>query len=412
MYFCRKNSDKFAFVMKRRTVIYLIYTYMLMILCFNCMSVAICCIPHKYFDENIRTSLQTLSEEGRFPWTMGNILWGKDNITDGSMYNIAISGYAMNPIEEAINNPWSYPATDKKVHTADCGLKAMKFKNDIVERHSYGRYWHGYQVPLRITSIFFSIKGQRIFHSIVLWSCFLMLTFLLYKRMGLYASMGWFLSLLVVGFPAVPLSLQYVACYYIMFGTVFIMLFKTKWINSPILFFIVGGFTSYMDYLTVPLITLCIPLVFSVLFDNEEKKLSKLATLALMWGIGYFGIWSAKWLIQYAYMGSEAVNQVIYAGEGHTIIPFLPKGIAHKYFWITCILLTAALLYEIIIFILVKNKTNRIKQLFIISLIPFVWYIIFLGHNVCHIWFTYRSLTTTFYCSWLIMFYNKLRFKQ
>lgn len=372
------------------------------------MSILACIIPHRYIDTNIRESMEILNSEGRFPMIKNIPLYGKDNITDGSMYNIAISGYDMSYFEEAIMNPWSYSYNDK-IHTAEYGLRTLNTQNGTIERQSYGRYWHGYQVPLRILSIFFNIREQRIFHCILLWSIFLLLTYVIYLKLGKFVSIGWFLTLLICGFPVVPLSLQYIGCYYITFISVFIILLKPKFSSNFILFFIIGGLTSYIDFLTVPLITLCIPAIFSCLLNNKNLTWRCLFLIIIFWGLGYVSIWASKWIIQFLYLGNDALNMVIHAGEAHTIIPFLPAGINHKYFLITCELLSIVLLVDISIYLSKKNKTSQVKKLFFISIIPFVWYFVFLGHNVCHIWFTYRSLTTTIYCCWLILFSKKIK---
>ncbi len=384
-----------------------IVSYIFMTVIFTVMSVLACCIPHRLIDDNIRNSMIQLSEEGRFPWTFGNILWARDNVTDGTMYNIAVSGYKMNSISEALINPRTYNG-DKKSHPADLGIIALNKGNDTVERISYGRYWHGYQVPLRITSIFLSIKGQRIFHSIVLWFIFIGLTWLIWKKFNLTVAAGWFISLLIIGFPAVPLSMQYVACYYIMFSTVLLILLKPSLQNNPIFFFITGGITAYMDFLTVPLITICIPLIFIVI-SNSDISNKKILHILSSWFIGYAAIWATKWILQSCYAGNdEALLDAVIASEAHTIIPFLPNGINHKFFIIACSLLGLFFITDLAIYLLKKNKSQQIKQIFFISLIPFVWYFFMLGHSVCHIWFTYRNLTATALCCWIIIFSNKL----
>lgn len=379
-----------------------------MVVIFTIMSVLACCIPHELIDENMRNSMIQLSEEGRFPWTFGNILWARDNVTDGTMYNIAVSGYNMNFLSEALINPRTYNG-DEKDHPADLGITALNKDDKNIERISYGRYWHGYQVPLRITSIFFTIKGQRIFHSIALWLIFLGLTYLIWKKFNFTAAAGWFLSFIIIGFPAVSLSLQYVACYYIMFLTVLLILLKPSLKYKPIYFFIIGGITSYMDFLTVPLITICIPLIF-IVTGNYKVSYKLLLKILIYWFAGYALIWATKWILLSLYIGTEeALLDAVYAGEAHTIIPFLPNGFNHKFFIIACSLLGLVFITDLAVYISNKNKTTQVKQLFLISLIPFVWYFFILGHSVCHIWFTYRNLTVTILCCWMIIFSTKIK---
>lgn len=393
---------------KIKTSFNLLKAYFYMIIVFTLLSVISCLIPHKYIDTNIRKSMEYLSEEGRFPCTFGNILWARDNITDGTMYNISVSGYGLNPFEECMINLRTITDNDS-IHSATYGLMALNKQNDSVERKSYGRYWHGYQVPLRISSMFITIRGQRIFHSIFIFFLLCISSVMIKKEFGNYVSIIWIVTFVLLGIIAVPLSLQYVACYYIMFLSVIALLRWPSLMHNLMFFFIIGGFTSYMDFLTIPLITILIPASIIILQNYNLLSYKTLFSIISTWLIGYCSIWSSKWILQSLFFGYNALTNAIGAGGAHFILTFLPDGITHKFFIITCIFLSLALLTCITIYVLKKNKTKSIKQLFIIALIPFLWYFVFLGHNTMHIWFTYRSLTTTVFCSLLIIFSNKIK---
>lgn len=382
-------------------------SYVAMILTFLMLNVVVCCVSHKYIDGNLRESLCTLSEEGRFPWLWGNVLWAKDNVSDGTMYNIAVSGYGMNPLEEAIINPRTMKNSEEEINPADFGLMAIDTKDDSVDRYPYGRYWNGYQVPLRVASLFFDIRGMRIVNSIILWLLLFYTTMLLYRRFNICVSAGWFVSFILMGFIAVPLSLQYIGCFYILFGTVILMLHKPELMRNYLFYFIVGGVTSYIDLLTVPLLTISIPLVIIVLC-NSQVSYKRLIVTIVSWFAGYSSIWITKWVLYIMLVGEDSISGIVDSCEAHTIIPFLPEGIGHKYFWITCGLLGIVLISDLIVYVTKRVKSTRVNQLFCISIMPFVWYVFFLGHTVVHIWFVYRNLVVTIFCCWLIMFYNKI----
>ncbi len=373
--------------------------YFIMVSAFIVSNITVCLLPHKYIDANVRESLEILCEEGIFPDKTKNILWVKDNMTDGSMLNIAISGYGMNAIVEAVYNPWSFEGYDL-YSPAEAGLIAIDTQDNTIPRQSYGRYWHGYQIPLRLLSTFLNIKGIRILNTVILWSLFILLSIIIYKKLGTSVSICWLLTFLILGFPAVPLSMQYVACYYITFLAVLSMLlFPKKLMNNPVFYFIIGGITCYMDFLTVPLVTLGIPLAINLLYNKEAIDSKKFFALILSWAGSYGIIWATKWILQFLIAEPDFYNSVVGAAQVHIIFNFLPEGISHKYFFITSGLLIISLLATVTSYSISYNRrhTTTSKQLFILALIPFVWYFVLLGHTVVHNWFTYRTLTVTLF---------------
>ena len=47
-----------------------------------------------------------------------------------------------------------------------------------------------------------------------------------------------------------------------------------------------------------------------------------------------------------------------------------------------------------------KNKPDPIKLsgLFLVCLLPFVWFAVLSNHTFVHFWFTYRTLSISLYC--------------
>ncbi len=392
--------------MDKKTIFGIFAAYVVMVVAFCAMSMSAWMIPHEYTDDNIRESLTVLSEEGRFPLTGGVLLWGKDNISDGTMYNIAVSGYDMTPIEAAIKAPWTYE-NGSFIHTAEYGLMSMNTQDGSVYRTEYSRYWHGYQFPLRLWSTILSIKGMRVLNSIALWGLLIATAIWLYRRYGKIVGFCWFIAFVVVGFPAVPLSLQYTACYYITFAAVLVMLWRRSLMDSPILFFIIGGCTSFLDLLTVPIMTIGIPLSIVVLSGRGSMQPYRLFVLLLAWGMGFGGIWMTKWLIGMAVYGLYDIT----GGGSHTIVNFLPAGFMHKYFGVTVCMLSLILALTVGTYLYMRKRVENkplLNQLFYVSLLPFLWDLFFIGHTTAHIWFVYRNLTITAFCLGISVFSHRL----
>lgn len=392
--------------MNKKTVFEIFAAYVAMVVAFCAMSVLAWMIPHEYTDDNIRESLTILSEEGRFPLTGGVLLWGKDNISDGTMYNIAVSGYDMTPIEAAIREPRTYEG-DEYTHAAEYGLRTLDTQNGSVARIDYGRYWNGYQLPLRLWSMLLSIKGMRILNSIVLWGLLLITSVWLYRRYGRTVGICWFVAFVLVGFPAVPLSLQYTSNYYVMFISVLLMLWRPKLMESLVSFFIIGGCTSFFDLMSTPMITISLPLAVVVMANHGKTTYQKLFELMISWGAGYAAIWSTKWAITSISAKTDTID-LVFQGA-YTIFNFLPEGIYYKYFAVTVGLLSMALIGFVTIYVLGRSRMNKryATQLLCVGIVPYVWYIILLGHTCHHIFFAYRALTVTALCGLLILFTRK-----
>ncbi len=387
----------------KKQILKVFIAYVVMVGVFLGLNVLVSMIPHRLTDDNIRTSLQIISEEGRFPTLAGNPLWAKENVTDGTMYNMLVSDYGLSPLQEALTTPRTLDHEIDSVNPADFGLMALATQDGTVARRGYGRYWHGWQVPLRVLSMGLTIKGIRILNYVLLSLLLLGSAWLIRWRFGVRTAAGWLVAMFLAGFVAVPVSMQYVACFYIAMVAVAAACLRLSLARSVLFYFIIGGLTSYFDLITAPLITLCLPLAVAILCKPELRGRQFLA-LSGAWGAGYLGIWATKLLLMSLFSANNGFSEAAGAGVHYTIIPFLPEGVHHKYFVVTCLMLGAALVATVAIFALKKPHTSRRKMLFAVALIPFVWYVLFLGHNVIHLFFTYRNLLATFFCCWLILF--------
>lgn len=383
-----------------------LFVYAAMIMLFSAMQWIAYAIPHELTDSNVRESMQLLSKEGKFPRLCNNILWAKDNCTDGSMYNIAVSSYGMSPLEGMLFNPRT-GVDFSTILTSDYGLYAMEHPDDGVPRLSYGRYWHGYMFPLKISSIFVSLKWLRVINILAMSLLLIISGMMIWRRYGKLIGLGWILTFIIVGFEVVPLSLQYVGCYYIMYISVLLMMRYPKLMANGIFYFVIGGCTSYIDFLTVPVLTLGMPLLICVIEYNGKIKYRQIIRQIFDWGLGYAMIWSSKWLLVSLYAGNDFAPSFFFNG-GHTLLSIAGDGFEHKYFMITCILLGVCLIADVACYLFMRHRcvTPIISRLFFVSLLPFGWYAVMFMHSVVHIWFVYRALTVTVFACTVMAFNN------
>lgn len=184
---------------------------------------------------------------------------------------------------------------------------------------------------------------------------------------------------------------------------------KIKSIYLPM--FITGMVASYVDFLTVPIISLGLPLTVYFLIIQKQRRIKLKETIKIIvvasinWGMGYLLTWLSKWLLMDILYGrnliATAIGQTLYRTT-----PFKNNGI------LDTVWKTARIIKENIIYIAVgsavitivrlvinrkrlkpiKERLEEILPYFIIMLMPFAWYLVLSGHSYQHAPFTYRAL--------------------
>lgn len=175
--------------------------------------------------------------------------------------------------------------------------------------------------------------------------------------------------------------------------------------------FIIGMITSYVDFLTAPIITLGVPLTIYFLIMQNKREIKPKETIKVIiiasinWGLGYILTWFTKWLIVDVIYGRNliktALNQVLYRTISeynkdffdtvYGTVNFIKYNIAY--------ILAGSLIITIIRAIINRKKLKNIKirlqeilPYSIIMLMPFAWYLVLKEHSAQHMPFTYRAL--------------------
>ncbi len=296
----------------------------------------------------------------------------------------------------------------------------------------YARYWHGYQAYLRPALALGSLAQVRWWNALCQAAMLGLLLGLLAQRLGLRYSVFFGVSLMMTGYIAVPLLMQYSGVYLVMLpaANLLLLLYGKPWFRRhlPEYFFTVGACTVFVDLLTAPIVTLGVPLVILLLLrakEGEPRGLRIVIGQSAAWGAGYVSLWFAKWCVASAVLGRNeiliSIWQIFFrtgarakgfvsitAGETvemqeasplsafqRILAPFktiYAFGIAE--FLLLCLALIGLAIY-------MRKRHGKAQKptgkgaYWLIAAAPMLWMFALAQHTYIHYWFTYRNLLVT-----------------
>lgn len=396
---------------------------------------AVYSLPTKKMSENAGKSMDLLLEEGAYPRLYGEMDLrmnlsnfgdlkvfllntrgtARDNITDAIMLNIAVFGGEGNIVKRAmLNERATYSDSGNALEELSRYLNGEK---DYTAQE-YARYWHGYLVFLKPLLLKFSYQQIKWINIICMTALLAVIIFLFIKKGKKKDLFLWLYSMLFMVPIVIPFCMQYCTVSYIM---LFCMLYvvchdgdlNSKWLGS--FFLIVGGATSYIDFLTFPLVGLGMPLIYLLNQSSGmglRKKLEKIIFSIFSWAFGYVGVWASKWvlasLLTKENIVSEAIFQVIYRSSStpdvgdFSITPFLALASNLSCFTNVFILILIAIGFFSILVYWKKMKAKvwipqNCAAYSCICVIPFLWTMFFKNHSYGHGSYTYRIFAVTVY---------------
>lgn len=236
----------------------------------------------------------------------------------------------------------------------------------------YPIYWHGYLVLLKPLFLILTYADFRILNQILEFGLMLLLLFLMQKR-GLSRYIPACAAMLAFWNPAtMGVSLQYAACFYLSIGASVLLFRKQR--DSLLFFMLIGALTSFLDFLTYPLVTLCVPLITTILLKSAERfscrnisvvrsGIGDLFGKAVWWGIGYAGMWAQKWI----YGSIVSKKNILVEASGKI------------------------------------GKNGFYVELIIISLLPMLWFCFTANHSHMHPRLVYRTLGVSVYAGMVVI---------
>lgn len=367
-------------------------------------------LPTESIYNHVKDSTYIFDIEGTYPLINENSSRMLDNYTDALMLSEAAYSKEDAGIVEKAMAVYS-PAIQG--YTPDQTLSIYMKNGSEYTAGAYTRYWHGFLVVLKPMLLYCNYLGIRGINRVVQVCMAILVVFCLYKKKMKHAIVPFLVSYLFLRPDALGLSLQYSSIYYIVTMAILSIVLCREKIERkclyPIVFLIIGMCTSYFDFLTYPLVTLGLPLTVVVMYQNREKvseNVKKIVGYSGMWGIGYIGMWSGKWLVGSILLKKnlfvDAINQIKFRTSTHAAkVEFSYMDVIGNNVWAGFLGIEVIALIVIVVLlgaVIFKNRKDLKKVLLssipfmVIMIMPFCWYILAANHSYIHTGFTYREL--------------------
>ncbi len=406
--------------------------YLACLVLFTVLLILSYCIPTRFMHSNMEESIMTLESEGS-TWHMidGGENWRLDNFTLAMMLNTACHGDS-DPIRNAFYSPLVGTYTDDydPIERLSTGLDQP---DDGPGRTSYMRYWHGYLVVLKPLLCFLNLTQIRMLLLVVVSALLAITMVALARREGPAIAVLFGISFVAFNYIVGVFSLSFVFCPLLALVGALLVLSKSKSVPMgsssffdtwTIPFFVLGALTSYLDFLTFPLITLCIPLSMLVFLSRHNigkgtmwRSIGWVCALCVCWGLGYATIWTSKWVLATLVTQQNVIEDALHdmhTRTGHKVegeyIGPLDAPLANLWlafpFW-SVVLWAGAVVATFLppirrrLASWLPSKTQGywwVAPIALIALIPYVWYFFASNHSQIHFWFTYRAQLGTLIC--------------
>lgn len=402
-----------------------IITFIVMILLFMlCLTIS-SSFSSGYIKENIKESAEILKGETNskeVPILYKGIDINFDNYTDALMLNTAYSIDSTTPLYSAFVARKNYIPNETtqiiEEKPGELGFSSNYTERDqvgelndtvngkVIESFEYTRYWHGYLIIIRPLLLLFNVSTIRVIFVIMFIILAIILLYYINKKINLITAIIFLIGLIWIEYFYIGISLQGAFVFFIMMVSSILLLTRFEKIKSiPFMFFIIGMLTNFFDFLTVPILTFGFPLILYLLLSREKslkKNFINILLIALAWGIGYALTWISKWLLTYLIFNKNLFEtiwqQIVYRSVGGEDIGYADVLLSNLSY-----VLGGILLEILAIFVFVTLNSKKLKIHFekksilylLISLVPFIWYLVLENHSYYHSLFTYRNLLLT-----------------
>jgi hypothetical protein len=387
----------------------LVRTFLVVIAIMSALVIGVSRIPNGPIAEHVRSSVSPIDYQS---WPTSEKI---DYFTECIAATLGL-GPQMSALSRAFLSP---------VLTACEGPKGANAALDRGEYFwNYWRYWHGYQIVSRPVLYFFDLHVLRA----IIFFCFCMSAYVFISTIASsygkeYAAFA-VMSLLCVPVISAAYLVSHSLIWIIAFlaGALLIRMVSEGARQLSIktclqLFLGIGMVTSFVDFLTTPLITLTVPLL-SLYWGRKRVKgdqwwSSWFSTVAfcVTWGVGYGACWITKWIIVVLFFNAdinEIFHQIVFrlSGKEDWIDITMLNSLKANLLAVTSGLVILASYFVICTARCIWQRRSLIAQPFetvndaltyaIIFGLPFVWLSVLANHSQVHYWFVAPVLYPTF----------------
>ena len=371
--------------------------------------VAAFALPTAPMADNLAASVDTFSRERTYPSVRALGSTARlDNFTDALMLQQAAYCADAPLLQRTLNvyRPFA--------HGQNPALMLVLLHTDAQtqpEQSSYARYWHGYLVTLKPLLSILAYEQIRTLNAVWLAALVLGLCALMYvRKLGRYI-LPLLLTLLMLSPVAISMSLQFTSVFSVsMLGAIALLIWRERLLTSierlALFFVLIGCMTSYLDLLSYPLVAYGIPATLAVCASEGDAKqgLRLLAATLVGWGIGYVGMWAAKWALCALLSGEEAgvletIRLRVSMSDGGGQRTSLIRVLMRQAFFFISPAMFAGVAFALVCaaFFMARRRRDGLRlhmwQAHIgLCMLPFLWYAGTGNHAYIHCWFTYRTL--------------------
>lgn len=372
-------------------------------------------LPEKKINLHVRESGEYLQPEGSY-WRMipNSPFTNLDNYTDATMLLIAAYNSEENLIQKAAKN--HYITLNNVTKPESCML--LESAEDIgYSIHQYGRYWHGYLVVLKPLLLFLNLGEIRELNMLLVIGAIVTISLLMYRRKKLRYVFPYLLAVCFMNPGTIANSLQNSTIFHTAsIAMIVLLLFYDKEIFRKhlwLFFMLLGMATSYVDFLTYPIVSLGFPLICVFILNTGNnaagirqigKNFQQMLLYSGMWGLGYVGMWGSKWILSSCVTGTnyfaEALNTIetrssnVAFGKEFSLIDLYKKlgyYLSISRIW-TLTLVFMVLCAVVLCFCKKRWHEWSLSVIFLtIALYPVIWGIFAKNHTYIHDLFTHRG---------------------
>ena len=344
-----------------------------------------------------------------------------DNISDALMMLTATCPSSGNVFVDALKCP-----QESNGDYADLYLYKLA-KGEITDSQviPLDRYWQGYLVFLKPLLLCIGFDKIRYFNAILIGGLFIGLLYLWQKNGKQHY---WIPACMMMAFFN-PVSVVLSMCFIGSIINVLVQLIVMEanldyYKKHPFAvlahFLAFGALTSYTEYLTFPVVTIGIPLIYWIAESREEKPLVNAIVNSAVWSFGYLGMWAGKWVLGSLITGENmiagALGVISYrvgdkAFDSADSIKYSRLQVLMaqvKFSWFALFII--GLIFVVFLIYLLGNKKltgfknkQQLLALVMVCLYPIAWYMLVVNHSYIHSWMTYRNLAVTVFGAFVIL---------